>query len=171
MTSDERRQPFFTRFAIGFSNSFGTAKAFGLTTALVLVWLAIMPWVGVAQWNASWGLAGNTTESTIELFLAIAVQYTTNRVERHQRSQITTLESAVEHIEQMEEALHDRMTAEFVSLTSLINELNPKLLSTATGIIPGLVETYTNEALARQQKPATREAESQVGATQSREQQ
>lgn len=124
MVSDVKRASFFTRFAIGFSSSFGTARAFGITTALVLVWLAIMPWVGITQWNSSWGLAGNTSESTVELFLAIAVQYTTNRVEIHQHIQMEALENAMTRIEQLENAIDDKMTSEFDQLLEAINLLN-----------------------------------------------
>jgi low affinity Fe/Cu permease len=88
----------FARFAMWFSSAFGSAKAFTITTSLVLVWLAVMPWIGIARWNASLGLAGNTAESTLELFLAIAVQYTGNRIEKRQ-------EAHMERIERLERAI------------------------------------------------------------------
>lgn len=95
----------FARFALAFSDAFGSARAFATTTALVLAWLAIMPWIGVTQWNSSWGLAGNTTESTIELFLAIAVQYTSNRIEKRQEAQMQALLTATQHVSEQNQRI------------------------------------------------------------------
>lgn len=71
----------FERFCVFFADSFGTPASFTFWALLAGVWLALIPWLGVGRWNSGPGLAGNTVESTAELFLEIAILYKANRID------------------------------------------------------------------------------------------
>lgn len=90
----------FDRFARWFTRWFGSAATFCIVTALVLLWAAPAGWMGAGHWNSTLGLAGNTIESTAELLLAIAIQYTTSRVERQQQQHMAALERLEQAIAQ-----------------------------------------------------------------------
>lgn len=107
----------FDRFARWFTNWFGSAPAFCVVAACVCVWVSLMAFVGPARWNATLGLAGNTVQSTAELLLAIAIQYTASRVERQQQEHM----AAIERLETMI-AEHMGITADVVAQTELIAE-------------------------------------------------
>jgi len=64
-----------------FVDWFGTPVMFAVWTALFAVWLLPLGLEGWARWNATWGLFGNTTESTVELFLEIAILIVARRVD------------------------------------------------------------------------------------------
>lgn len=72
------------RFAYWFADAFGTETAFGVCFVLLIVWLALIPVTGIGSWNATWGLGGNTSESTVELFLEIAILLKANQIARRQ---------------------------------------------------------------------------------------
>lgn len=86
------------RFAIWFAESFGTTTSFAVWFLLMVAWLSIIPIVGLGQWNSTWGLGGNTTESTVELFLAVATLIRANRIDHHTAQQMNHIEALLEHL-------------------------------------------------------------------------
>lgn len=92
----------FEKFAEWCAAFFGSPRTFGFTAALILVWIAIAPWMGWQEWNSTIGLAGNTTESTAELLLAIAIQYVCNRSEKRH-------DATLQRIEELETKILDRL--------------------------------------------------------------
>lgn len=87
------------RFAIWFAAFFGTEASFACWTVLLVLWLVPIFLLGFGRWNSTVGLAGNTIESTFELFLAIAVLIRANQIEARQVRQMEHIEKMVEHLE------------------------------------------------------------------------
>lgn len=92
----------FDRFARAFTRWFGSAGMFTAVTLVIILWIVPIAWLGAGGWNATAGLAGNTIESTFELLLAIAIQYTAVRVEHAQQRHM-------EAIERLERTIAERL--------------------------------------------------------------
>lgn len=86
------------RFATWFTDAFGTEMSFALWTAGLVVWLALIPVLGPGRWNATIGLGGNTVESTVELFLAIATLIRANQVLAEAKRQNGHVEDVKRHL-------------------------------------------------------------------------
>lgn len=106
----------FARFATWCARLMGSPRTFAVTLGLILAWLAAIPWMGMQNWNASLGLAGNTTESTIELLAAIAIQYVVNRSESGQREAIARIEALEQKIADREDAIAATVAEELALL-------------------------------------------------------
>lgn len=68
------------KVATVFTAAMGTETAFGISCVLAVIWLAMAPIMGLSHWNATLGLGGNTTESTGEWFLGIAMLIKANQI-------------------------------------------------------------------------------------------
>lgn len=91
------------RFCSWFARAFGSARCFTICGVLLVVWLACIPILGLAHWNASLGLGGNTAESTVELFLAIATLYVANTIDRRHDDQLARIEEILTHLKENNE--------------------------------------------------------------------
>lgn len=61
------------RVCSSFVETFGTPWMFVACLIVFLMWLIPMVWLGVQGWNGGPGLLWNTSSSTVELFLEIAI--------------------------------------------------------------------------------------------------
>jgi len=93
------------RFAWWFADAFGSEASFGLWTVALVAWLAVIPFMGLSHWNSTIGLGGNTVESTLELFLEIAILIRANQIESRQRQQIDHIEQMVASLAHIKQAV------------------------------------------------------------------
>jgi len=93
-----------------FVDRFGTPTAFTITTIACVAWLLLMIPLGVARWNTSAGLAGNTVESTLELFLEIAILFVAARTDRRTAEQRVREMDQIDRIERLEQAVLDKLS-------------------------------------------------------------
>lgn len=99
-----------------YCRAFGSEAAFAIALVVFLLWAAAIPFLGWQAWNTGPGLLGNTTESTIELFFAIATLVLAGRITAHQakeREQTDALLAKIEEqgkrIEELGELLLDQL--------------------------------------------------------------
>lgn len=95
---NEKKPTKFERFAIGFGNTFGSARSFVFWVFVLLVWLALGP---VMHFSDSWQLSANTPTTWIELFLAITTLYVGNRIERRQEQHEKRMLEVMWHMEKL----------------------------------------------------------------------
>lgn len=111
------RGSIFERIAVGFADSFGTPGSFTLWAVLAVAWLALIPFLGLAHWNSGPGLAGNTVESTAELFLEIAILYKANRIDSKTEAHRDEVLARIARTERRIELLEERILAALESPT------------------------------------------------------
>lgn len=89
------------KVAYWFADAFGTETTFGICAVLLVVWLVLIPFLGLGHWNATVGLGGNTIESTVELFLEIAILLKANQIARRQEEHRDLLDTHSRHLKRL----------------------------------------------------------------------
>ena len=86
---------------------FGTEAAFTVALLLFVAWVIFIPILGWEHWNIGLGLLGNTTESTAELFFAIATLVVARKISVQQRAERLRDEAILQRLEDLAELIHD----------------------------------------------------------------
>jgi hypothetical protein len=86
-----------------FADIFGSPYHFVLALLVLVWWVHFIAELGLARWTLTWGINGNTYESTAEYFLAVATLYLARKIDRRHDEQLRRIEQILHHLEETRE--------------------------------------------------------------------
>lgn len=120
---------FFDHLIDGFVSIFGSKPHFFLAVIALPLWIAPIFWIGYVRWTTVIGLTGNTFESTVEYYLAVATLYQAARITIKQNLQEQANRILLERIQTETDEI-DKLLIENTTLTKEVHQLSEELRNT-----------------------------------------